>query len=94
MRTRSWAAGLAVLTLVLIVVNAPARLLGYILPDQGVTLSGYSGVGVSVAALLVYLAAIFIWVRLSGLCSQYRCCFYLHRCRLAAGGASSRFPVR
>jgi general secretion pathway protein N len=43
MRTRSWAAGLAVLTLVLIVVNAPARLLGYILPDQGVTLSGYRG---------------------------------------------------
>jgi general secretion pathway protein N len=40
---RSWAAGLVALTLVVIIVNAPARLLGYILPDQGVLLSGYSG---------------------------------------------------
>jgi general secretion pathway protein N len=40
---RSWAAGLVALTLVVIIVNAPARLLGYILPDQGVVLSGYSG---------------------------------------------------
>ncbi|MEH6516540.1 MAG: type II secretion system protein N [Halioglobus sp.] len=43
MYMRSWAAGLAALTLVLIIVNAPARLLGYILPEQGVILSGYSG---------------------------------------------------
>ena len=43
MFTRSCAVGLVALTLVVIVVNAPARLLGYILPDQGVVLSGYSG---------------------------------------------------
>jgi general secretion pathway protein N len=43
MFARSWGVGLAMLLLVVIIVSAPARLLGYFLPAEVVTLSGYSG---------------------------------------------------